>query len=270
MKKYLLGIVGVLALTASGPAGAADMPLKAPAAAPVAGFNWNRCYIGGHVGYGWGKDTNDFGAAVASGLTESFEGFPQEFGPFDHNTSGGVAGVQAGCNAQWAPNWLVGIEGEFFGTGIRGSATAPEDATDPGKFSQFESRNLWDVDIAARIGVLFNANQDLIYVKGGGVWGRFRYTEWHDDFPTTHSCFVINPANPFTCSAELNQTVPGWLVGVGWEHVLFAPHWTFKAEYDFIGYPSHNVAYPSASAAIQNFAVKDSKNIIKVGVNFYF
>jgi outer membrane immunogenic protein len=263
MKKYLLGIVGVLALTASGPAGAADMPLKAPAAAPVAAFNWNRCYVGGHVGYGWGRDKNDFGTAIASGLTEN-EGFPAEFGPFDHNTRGGVAGVQAGCNTQWAPNWLVGIEGEFFGTGIKGSATAPEDGADPGTFSAFESRNLWDADIAARIGVLVNGNQDLLYVKGGGALGRFRYTEWHDDFPSTHAC-----PNGGTCSVELNQTVPGWLVGVGWEHVLFIPHWTFKAEYDFIGYPSHNVAYPSAGA-MQNFAVKDSKSIIKVGVNFYF
>src|SRR5207302_8689411 len=98
MKKYLLGIVGVLALTASGPAGAADMPVKAlPMAAPV--FNWSRCYIGVHAGWGWGRDRNDFGQAIASGPTEN-EGFPAEFGPFDHNTSGGVVGAHAGCN--WA------------------------------------------------------------------------------------------------------------------------------------------------------------------------
>jgi outer membrane immunogenic protein len=265
MKKYLLGIVGALALTATGPAGAADMALKAPAAVPS--FNWNRCYVGGHVGWGWGKDTNDFGDAIFNGnITEKFEGFPAEFGPFDHNTRGGVAGVQAGCNAQWAPNWLVGIEGEFFGTGIKGSAVAPEDFNDPGTFSAFESRNLWDVDIAARIGVLFNANQDLLYVKGGGVLGRFRYTETHDDFPTIHGC----PNAPFTCSVDVTQTVPGFLVGIGWEHVLFIPHWTFKAEYDFIGFPSHSVAYPSAGAGMPTFGVKDSKNIIKAGVNFYF
>jgi len=264
MKKYLMGIVGVLALTATGPAGAADMPLKAPAlAAPT--FNWNRCYFGGHVGWGWGKDTNDFGKAIASGPTESFEAFPAEFGPFDHNTRGGVAGIQAGCNHQWAGNWLVGIEGEFFGTGIKGSATAPEDGADPGTFSAFESRNLWDFDLAVRVGMLFNANQDLLYVKGGGVLSRFRYTESHDDFPSTHAC-----PNFGTCSVTLDQTVGGFLVGVGWEHVIMIPNLTFKAEWDFIGYPTHSVAYPSAGATIQNFGVKDSKSIIKVGVNFYF
>jgi outer membrane immunogenic protein len=266
MKKYLLGIVGVLALTASGPAGAADMPVKAvPLAAPA--FNWNRCYGGVHAGWGWGRDKNDFGAAIASGQTEN-EGFPAEFGPFDHNTSGGVVGGQAGCNHVWN-NWLIGIEGEAFWSGIKGSATAPEDGADPGTFSRFESRNLWDLDLAVRLGMLFNANQDLLYVKGGGVLGRFRYTETHDDFPTTHSCFLVTGTG--TCSATLNQTVGGWLVGFGWEHVISIPgSWTFKAEFDFIGYPSHNVAYPSAAAAIQNFAVTDSKAIFKVGVNHYF
>jgi outer membrane immunogenic protein len=275
MKKYLLGIVGLLALTATGPAGAADMPLKAPALAPV--FDWNRCYVGGHVGYGWGRNRNDFGQAVASGPTENFEAFPAEFGPFDHNTSGGVAGVQAGCNRTWG-NWLIGIEGEAFWTGMKGSFTAPEDSTppgDPGTFSRFESRNLWDIDLAVRLGMLFNANQDLLYVKGGGVLGRFRYTEWHDDFPTTHSCpgiaFVGNQFVNGTCSVDLNQTVPGWLVGFGWEHVISIPaSLTFKAEVDFIGYPSHNVAYPSAPATMQQFAVTDSKVIFKVGVNKYF
>jgi outer membrane immunogenic protein len=271
MKKYLLGIAGVLALTASGPAGAADLPVKAPPLLAAPAFNWSRCYVGVHAGYGWGRDKNDFGTAIASGATEN-EGFPAEFGPFDHNTSGGVAGAQAGCNWQWAPGWLVGIEGEVFWSGIKGSSTAPEDfpAGDPGQFSRFESRNLWDGDIALRLGHVLPGGMDLLYGKVGGVLGRFQYTEWHDDFPTTHSCFLISPANPLTCSATLNQTVPGWLVGVGWEHVLSMPSWTFKAEFDFIGYPSHNVAYPSAAAAIQNFGVTDTKAIIKVGVNHYF
>jgi outer membrane immunogenic protein len=116
MMRTLLGGVGVSALLIAASlsiANAADMPLKAPPIVAAPAFSWTGCYIGAHAGYGWGRDTNDFGNAIASGVTEN-EGFPAEFGPFNHNTSGGVAGGQAGCNYQIQSNWLIGVEGELF------------------------------------------------------------------------------------------------------------------------------------------------------------
>jgi opacity protein-like surface antigen len=156
MKKLLLAGVAFFSLTAGGPASAADVPVRPvykapPAAAAIAPFNWSRCYVGVHGGYGWGHNTNDFGTAVASGPTEAFEAFPAEFGPFHHNTQGWLFGGQAGCNWQFTPNWLIGVEGELKWSRIRGSFTAPEDGFpvgDPGQFSRFESRNLWDGDLA--------------------------------------------------------------------------------------------------------------------------
>src|SRR5437763_16586463 len=84
MKKLLLAGVAFFALTAGGPASAADVPVRPvykapPVTAAVAPFNWSRCYVGAHGGYGWGRNTNDFGTAIASGPTESFEAFPAEF-----------------------------------------------------------------------------------------------------------------------------------------------------------------------------------------------
>jgi opacity protein-like surface antigen len=52
--------------------------------------------------------------------------------------------------------------------------------------------------------------------------------------------------------------------------VLFIPHWTVKAEWNYIDYGTHNIAYPSAGAGLPTFPVKDTKNILKVGLNFYF
>ena len=279
MKKFLLGSVEFVALTAGGPAGAADLRtpvLKAPPIAAPVPFNWSRCYVGGHVGYGWGKDTNAFGTAVRSGPTEELgAAFDSEFGPFNHKTKGGVAGIQGGCNYQWAPNWLVGVEGELFWSGIKGGFTALEDGGgvgDPGTFSRFESRNRWDADLALRFG--FVAGSSLFYAKAGVALGSFRYIETHDDFPTTHACpgqaIVGNQVVNGQCSVSLSNTRAGLLVGLGWETVLFSPHWTFKAEWNFIDYGTHSIAYPSASAAIQSFPVKDTKNILKVGLNFYF
>ena len=266
----LLSGVALAALAVGGPALAADMPVKAPVVARGPAFDWSRCYVGAHAGYGWGNNTNSFGNAVASGPTEAVrdEGvsFPAEFGPFDHDTSGGVVGGQLGCNKVFANNWLVGIEGELFWSGIKGQSTAPEDRADPGAFSRFESRNNWDADLALRLGQVFN--QTLLYVKGGVAVGNFRYTETHDDFPTTHQC----PGGG-VCSVSVTDTRAGLLLGLGVEHVLpviMNTHWTVKAEYNYINYGSLNIPYPSAAAGIQSFPVKDTKNILKVGVNFYF
>ena len=187
----------------------------------AASFNWSRCYVGAHAGYGWGRNTNDFGRAVASGPTEEGAFFPAEFGPFDHNTRGPVFGGQAGCNWQFASNWLVGVEGELKWSGIKGSFTAAEDAGDPGLFSRFEFRNLWDGDLAMRLGWVAPTGT-LFYAKAGVALGRFDYTQTHDDFPTTHSCpgaaFVNGAFVNGQCSVTVSRTNVGWLVGLGFEH----------------------------------------------------
>jgi outer membrane immunogenic protein len=261
MNKFMVGSTALIALAAAGSAGAADLPVKAPpmVAAPV--FSWTGCYIGVHAGYGWGQNRNSFGDAIASGLTE-VEGFPAEFGPFNHNTNGGVVGGQVGCNQQFANNWVVGIEGELWWSGMKGSFTAPEDGADPGTFSRFESRNRWDGDLALRLGYAWG--RSLLYGKAGVAVGSFRYTEWHDDFPSTHAC-----PNFGTCSVDITNTRAGLLLGAGWEYA-WTNNWTFKVEYDYINYGSTNIAYPSLGAGLPPFPVKDTKQIVKAGVNYKF
>jgi outer membrane immunogenic protein len=269
MKRNIIGGLAVSALLIAAPlsiANAADMPLKAPPIVAAPAFSWSGCYIGAHVGYGWGRDTNEFGNAVASGVTE-IEGFPAEFGPFNHNTSGGVAGGQLGCNYQTASNWVIGVEGELFWSGIKGSSTAPEDGADPGTFSRFASSNRWDGDVALRLGYAWARN--LLYGKAGVAVGSFQYTETHDDFATVHACFA---APGGVCSVTINDTRAGLLLGAGWEYAV-TNNWSFKVEYDYINYGSHNIPYPSGGpfgALIQSFPVKDTKQIVQVGVNFKF
>jgi outer membrane immunogenic protein len=266
MKKLLLTTTALVAFAAVGSAGAADLPVKAPPIVAAPAFSWTGCYVGAHAGYGWGRNKNDFGAAVASGGTEEGTFFPAEFGPFNHNTSGGVAGGQLGCNKQFANNWVVGIEGELWWSGMKGRFTAPEDSTDPRQFSRFESRNLWDGDVALRLGYAWD--RSLLYGKAGVAVGSFRYTEWHDDFPTAHGC----PGGTGVCSVSFTDTRAGLLLGVGWEYA-WTNNWTFKVEYDYINYGSTNIPYPSTGAfgaTIQSFPVRDTKQIVKVGVNYKF
>jgi outer membrane immunogenic protein len=269
MKKVLLASVAAAALC-SASALASDMPVRAPVykVAPASVFSWTGCYLGGHTGYGWGKDTNSYGTVIDGGGVD----FAPEAGPYNHNTSGGLVGGQLGCNYQVpSTNWVVGLEGEMWWSGMKGSLTTPEDPSDGpgfgGGFTKFQSQNRWDADIALRLG--FAMNQSLPYAKVGVAWGNFRYTEWHDDFPTTHAC----PGYPATpCSASFTDTRPGLLLGVGWEFAWLPTHptWTFKVEYNYINYGSHTIPYPSTSnpVALQSFPVHDTKNIIKVGFNF--
>jgi len=264
MKKLFLASIVFGVLVA--PAMAADQRVKAPIlkAPPAPVFSWSGCYIGAHGGYGWGRNKNDFGAAIASCLTEGFEGFPAEFGPFDHDTSGGVVGGQVGCNLQSSNNLVAGFEGEGWWSGMKGSFTAPEDGSDPGAFSRFESSNRWDAGVAVRLGYAWD--RSLLYGKAGVVFGSFSYTETHDDFPTTHACFA---APGGVCSVSLTDTQAGLLLGAGWEYA-FTNTWSFKVEYDYINFSSHSIPYPSAGAGLPRFSVSDTKQIVKVGLNYRF
>src|ERR1700735_5390365 len=99
MKKFLLATVALVALGATVPALAADLPArtytKAPAyAAPL--YNWTGFYIGGHLG-GVFSDNSNFG-----GLTTRNNGNGRFLG-----------GLQGGADYQFAPNWVVGLEAQY-------------------------------------------------------------------------------------------------------------------------------------------------------------
>src|SRR5215470_6657160 len=106
VKKALLSSVAVVAfVTSSLAAFAADLPVKAPAIAPIALYNWTGCYIGGHVGGAFSDDT----ATNRLGVSRS------------HDSSGFVGGGQIGCDYQFAPGWVLGAEGRAAWTSLKGS-----------------------------------------------------------------------------------------------------------------------------------------------------
>ena len=93
-------------------------PAKAPVVAPVA-YSWTGCYLGGHVGAGWSR----------TGYSEPNGAFPV-LGPpgYGFTTKGDAAvlgGVQAGCDYQFAGNWVIGIGGDFSWTDIKDSGIDP-------------------------------------------------------------------------------------------------------------------------------------------------
>src|SRR5215471_8278033 len=120
MRKLLLGVAAAALCTA---------PTIAQADFAGTGF-----YAGVQAGYGFGRDRNTFGTVIDNGSPD----FPAlEAGPYHHNTDGIVLGGQLGFNWQFLPSWVVGLEGEGWWSGVRGSRTTLEDAADPGSFTRF-------------------------------------------------------------------------------------------------------------------------------------
>ena len=94
MKKFLLGTVALVALGATVPALAADLPArtytKAPPAYAAPIYNWTGFYIGGHLGGAFAGDNSLTG-----------------------NSGRFLGGVQGGADYQFAPSWVIGVEAQY-------------------------------------------------------------------------------------------------------------------------------------------------------------
>src|SRR5436190_12824623 len=135
MKKIMLAVAGAV-LLAIPPVNAADLGPRRPvykapppAMVPAPVFTWTGCYIGGNIGWGWGRDTVSIpNLAETTGVPElAGVSLPSVTG----DTKGVVGGGQVGCNYQFAPNWVVGIEGDGEAADIKGDVTESVSFTDP-------------------------------------------------------------------------------------------------------------------------------------------
>jgi len=146
MKKFLLGTVALIALGATVPALAADLAARpytkaAPAVyAPI--YNWTGFYIGGHVGGAFNGD-NNFG-----GLTTG-----------NNNDGRFLGGVQAGYDYQFAPNWVLGVEGQYSWLGSNNNGIIF-----PGGFIYTNNQRAL-ASVTGRVG--YTWGPALLYVKGG-------------------------------------------------------------------------------------------------------
>jgi outer membrane immunogenic protein len=125
------------------------------------------------------------------------------------DSSGGLYGVQAGCNYQFAGNWVVGVQGDIAGANISGNAPDPLNGSGNPPQTGFSIGMKTDrlASVTGRLGVTAWNNQALFYVKGGAAWDK---NQWN--FRQTFNCINSNCPNPF---ADDRRT--GWTVGGGVE-----------------------------------------------------
>jgi outer membrane immunogenic protein len=292
MKKSLVAGAAFVAVTIASPAFAADL-LKAPAA-PVAVPSWTGWYVGGEVGFkqvtdDWGTNCIQGGASQFDFCPSSiFVGAPDSSASF--KTSGLRWGFYAGAMTQIAPQWVIGIEGDyaFFKksaavNGIVGCVTADC----PGlaglgipftsAFDSTSVTNKDDFSLRLRAGFLLTPDV-MLYGTGGVAFQRVQATMTCGTPPSAVP--AISPAcgTGALSGGLLSQTdgawLPGWTVGGGVEWKLASmglPNWLLRGEYRYSDFGTWKPDFFRGSGVIEVFpSVKVTSQIATAGISYMF
>lgn len=159
MRRAVVALFAMTALTLA--ARAADMPVKAPAApaSPAAIYNWTGIYAGINGGGGWG--TGHFCTDAFAGGGSCSNGDVA-----NHNLSGWLGGGQLGYRYQWT-NWVFGVEGMWDAARIKGDNPSPLAAA-PNRVRGTNIKSLYSV--TGSVGYAWD--RWLVYAKGGWAGSR--------------------------------------------------------------------------------------------------
>jgi outer membrane immunogenic protein len=230
MKKLILGTVALSAVGLVNAASAADMPLKAPAVAPVV-YNWTGCYIGVNGGWKWGRFNESVDTPAGLIIIPGIGAVPLAPGhvDLDHATvSSGAAGGQIGCRWENAEHWVFGVEGDFDWTRLHATVV---DAAPPtfGLFQgdSFENRMRWEGSGRITLGRSFG--QWLFYGTGGIAFSRV-------DMNSNFVPVLANGIFQFPGAAGSDsKTLVGGTVGLGTAYMI-TRNWEIGAEYRYTFY----------------------------------
>jgi outer membrane immunogenic protein len=254
------------AMAATSAASAADLAArpytKAPVMEPI--YNWTGFYIGGNVGYSWGRSsdtstlTNGAGAVLFTSADRA-------------NMDGVIGGGQIGYNWQ-VQNWVWGLEADIQGSGQKGSRAylCPTGVCTPpfGVIAVFpgpavpvslDQKLEWFGTVRGRVGVLATP-QVLFYATGGLAYGNVK-TQLSGGFPGV------------AVDQSFSHTKVGYAVGGGIESPFdlfgwFGKNWTSKTEYLFVdlGRSTDSVsAVPGLT-----FTTRAQEHMLRTGLNYHF
>ena len=294
MKKLLLASAAFV-LFAGTSALAADLPVKAPVyKAPVEPvFSWTGFYVGGNVGYSWGRASTDLTETVNTTATiTTLNGTPiasatattTSAGSDRAHLNGGLVGIQAGHNWQ-TDRYVWGLEGDIQWTGERGGITICPVAAGvaagpcPGptgtQFGTASYRLPWFGTLRGRVGVTFD--RVMLYATGG-----LAAAEIKADY--TDGTFGGTTLNPLA-TGSANTTRAGWVFGGGIEGAIDR-NWSIKAEYLHMDFGSIDQSISASgvplSVVIGDFRTTLSQNLTSafhtrvtddvfcIGVNYRF
>jgi outer membrane immunogenic protein len=279
-KKFAIVVTAIATLTGA-PALAADMAVKAPPPSLLPVYSWTGFYVGANLGGGWGSQSVGYTPNDPETLfLFQYGGAPP---PVSINSSGVLGGIQAGYNRQVNSRWLVGIEADLNGSGIKGSAstsgvfapyyTAPFNAP-------VQSGIDWFSTVRARVGYLPTSNL-LAYATAGFALGRVTQSgSWNTNtgFSFGGNVYTINCfGNPVCLAGSSSGIATGWTAGVGLEYAL-RQNWTLRAEYLYVslggrGSVTETVLGPTPGALPSSLNANFGNinfNVARVGLSYEF
>lgn len=240
MKSGLLLSVGLLTLSMSAPALAADLPAgttytKAPVMA--AAYDWSGFYLGANAGGGSSHNCWDLNTFLGIPLNPALsEGC--------HNATGALAGGQIGYRWQLS-NWVFGVEAQGDWANLKGSNTSALFGPGVSNHTKVDGVGLF----TGQVGYAWN--NVLWYAKGGAA--------------VTHANYngIITGVSTIPVGSTLDsasETRWGGVVGTGIE-INFAPGWSVGFEYDHLFMGNRSVDLAAAPAAGVGNIVLRSDNI---------
>jgi len=182
-------------------ANAADaIQYQEPVAAPVQSFSWGGAYLGGQIGYGWGKSR--------------FSGpdFPDQFKP-----DGFLGGLYAGYNFDLGNNVILGVDGDITYNNLKDSESEDFGGIVIGSNTKLR----WSGAVRARAGVA--VDRFLPYIAGGVAFGSVRNNTYFD---------VIGFQN---FSSTDTKTMTGWTIGAGVDYAA-TDNLIVRLEYRYTDY----------------------------------
>lgn len=276
---------------------------RAPAQTATA--NWAGFYVGGNLGYGWGKADS-----TQSGTASSFSGAPTVYVPNTFTVASAnekialdsiLGGIQAGYNVV-STRWVIGAETDLqFGrrsgntslvSALNGAlcnnvilpsgpcSTSPivPTSVNGSIATTLRSSIDWFGTFRARVGYLANDNL-LVFGTAGLAYGQVSVST------ATNVAVSVsggNPIFPDSGTVNLSRTNIGFTLGAGLQGALpsFSPNWTWKAEYLYVDLGSVDnitpfalvrsggTAYytPITGPAVTN--TRFTENILRVGLNY--
>lgn len=248
---------------------AADLPAPIYTKAPAyvdPGYNWSGSYLGGNVGYSWGRsnDTSSLSNGVGPALFTSAG---------SSNLDGVVGGGQIGYNWQ-VQNWVWSLEADIQGTDEKGSrgftcdravCTPPVGGflalviPGPAVPVTLNQKIDWFGTVRGRVGVLATPRL-LLYVTGGLAYGE-----------VASSGTIGAALSPFSTT----DTKAGYTVGAGIEGAIDG-NWTAKLEYLYVDLGRVSNTFATTIPALGGGTLSSTTssrvtdNVLRVGVNYRF